>query len=279
MIFCCINASALILKGTDVYFSKSGDQMPVDIIAENAVNGISHYNISIKVDSPDIATVSRLFFPLWAENRLRTELPSPEVWMSADDTGNIIEKGTAHTRLGMVMLSSLGAGETGITLNVNSLVDDDNTELSGSGANDLLLSLVPNKTITLAAPSLTQTSMVSVTPLLTPEVSATTGTRINSFKSQNVSALNYSFTSTITPASSSGYAITFTASEFPQYVSPTTPYYSFSTPEVTKTLSYHVQITEVTQKSEGTDIFGLNSLPFIISGILLIIAFALLIRW
>lgn len=278
VIICGNNVVALSLKGTEVTFLKSGDQVPVDIIAENLENGISRYNISIVVDSPDVATVSRLFFPVWAENRLRTELPSPDVWMSAEDVSNTIKKGTTSARLGMVVLSSLEPGYTGLKIHVTTFEDDDNNDLSGQGATDFAILLVPNKTITMTSPGITRTTLLSVSPTLTLKPTTLTVSKINNTVSKNYSALIPPITNTVTPITSYYYETPLVTSE-PTYEFQTRlASFHDNTPAITITSTPLLSITKRTQNFKWSDITESNSLPLIICGILFFIAFALLIR-
>jgi hypothetical protein len=115
--------SALSLSVDDVQISSIGDTSLIDIILDDAPNGLSGYNLTISLSDPEVANIEEMAYPDWAVIHGNSTLPADHVWMKGVDLNNQIES-KKGILLGTLTVRGNAIGDSAITVAATAMDDD-----------------------------------------------------------------------------------------------------------------------------------------------------------
>ncbi|WP_269851944.1 hypothetical protein [Methanosarcina horonobensis] len=102
----------------------AGESCELFLSVDNLPDGLSGYNLTVELDSPDVAEIQAVSFPEWATLTDVSELPASSVRLKAVDLQEAIGKGANDAELAVLTLKGLKGGSTGITVTVSRMDDD-----------------------------------------------------------------------------------------------------------------------------------------------------------
>ncbi|AKB30300.1 cell surface protein [Methanosarcina siciliae T4/M] len=116
--------SELYFEPSDTVMAGPGDTAEMELLADKLPEGFSTYVLNISVTDPEIARISGVSFPAWADTTSSTETPAASVEIKASDLNQQVEAGASNVTLATVGLEALGYGTANITVSVESFKDD-----------------------------------------------------------------------------------------------------------------------------------------------------------
>lgn len=117
-----VSANVISLENSQV--NAIGDSAAVNMVLDEAPNGLAGYSITVTVQDPSVATITAAGFPGWATMKDNSVLPASSVSMKAADLGEQVQAGATSIPLGTVTLQGLKAGSTTLTATVTRMNDD-----------------------------------------------------------------------------------------------------------------------------------------------------------
>ena len=106
----------------------------VDIALDEALQGLSGYNMTVSLSNPAIAEIIAVNFPAWAALKENSTLPADSFWMKAADLNNQVGANATNIILGTLTIRRDSAGEASINLAVLRMDDDNGKPISPSVA-------------------------------------------------------------------------------------------------------------------------------------------------
>ena len=91
-----------------------GETQSYNVILDSAPDGLSGFNITITVQNPSVAQITRVSFPAWANPKSNSTIPSTSVWCKAVDLNG--DSGTANISLCTILVRADNYGTTNITI-------------------------------------------------------------------------------------------------------------------------------------------------------------------
>jgi len=102
-----------------------GSIAEINLIFDNAQNGLSGYNITVSLSNATVAEISSVSFPDWATIHSNSTLPADSLWIKAADLNDEIKSGAKNITLATITLRGDKQGESDILITVTKM-DDDN---------------------------------------------------------------------------------------------------------------------------------------------------------
>jgi len=130
-------AVAIILIGSTALASSSpevevddgqidtvGSTTTVDIVLNEAPDGLSGYNLTVSMSNASVAEIVSVNFPLWATLHTNSTLPEDSVWIKAADLMDDVKSGATNITLTTLTLRGDNEGTSEIIVTVAKMDDD-----------------------------------------------------------------------------------------------------------------------------------------------------------
>ena len=117
-------ASPVLEASGDFSLQRVGDTGTVMLNLTGAENGLSGYNLTLKLSPFGTAEITSVAFSPWAGIPLNGSLPAEKTWIQAIDLDMVVKPGESSVLLAIVTIRATAEGETILTA-VPSIVDDD----------------------------------------------------------------------------------------------------------------------------------------------------------
>jgi len=121
-----VNRSAISFEIRNLVIPKQFERS-LNLSIDSVPDGLSGYNISISVSNASVINLTSVEFPEWTALFYNSSLPGNSVWLKAVDLNNKVQSGAGNVILGKMKIKGGNPGNASITINVNSM-DDDNGE-------------------------------------------------------------------------------------------------------------------------------------------------------
>ena len=103
--------------------SNTGESVIVDIVLDEATQGLSGYNISVELLSPDVGEIVGVSFPDWATLTDNSSVPADSVILKGVDSGQQITPPSYNVSFGTVTLRGDQEGTSILNITIN-VMDD-----------------------------------------------------------------------------------------------------------------------------------------------------------
>jgi hypothetical protein len=123
MLACTSVASALSLSVKDTQIPSIGDISRIDIILDDAPNGLSGYNLTVSLSDPEVASIEETSYPDWAGIHGNSTLPADHVWMKVVDLNNRVTSDKSIL-LGTLTVRGKTSGTSTVTVAATAMDDD-----------------------------------------------------------------------------------------------------------------------------------------------------------
>ena len=209
-VFCLFLISGLsvegaVLSGTDLGLASSGSTGTLDLMLDEATNGLAGYMLEISFNPGGIAQVTKVNWPsAFVMNSKSPDPPTSEITLVAVDLNDAVTAGALNTILANLEITGLAEGSTEMEIAISELTDDSGSPIDAtvSGSTITVGTVTPTVTPT-ATPTVTPTSEptsepttvpTTIVPTVTPTVEPTAEPTIEPTHTPDTETLKASFT-------------------------------------------------------------------------------------
>ena len=119
--------SNLTVFPQDITLSLSSTTVVNIVVSEIPPTGLSYANISVSL--LEFARITSIEFPTWATLTDNSTLPSSTVWFKVGDLSNQVKAGDTNVVLAKLTIEALNEGSGQISIQINSIQDDNYNEI------------------------------------------------------------------------------------------------------------------------------------------------------
>ncbi|HII01026.1 TPA: hypothetical protein HA351_05020 [Methanosarcinaceae archaeon] len=123
-----------------------GEGTEIRVMADEFPEGLAGYNLTFSIEDPEIAEITEIEFPVWANLTASSDLPAASVYMTAFDGDEMIQAGAESVILGNLTVSGKAFGKTNLTITVEDLDDDSGNPVEATvleGSIEVKMALIP----------------------------------------------------------------------------------------------------------------------------------------
>ncbi len=123
-----------------------GEGAEIRVVADEFPEGLAGYNLTFSIEDPEIAEITEIEFPVWANLTDISGLPAASVYMTAFDGDEMIQARAKSVILGNLTVSGKAFGKTNLTITVEDLDDDSGNSVEATvleGSIEVKMALTP----------------------------------------------------------------------------------------------------------------------------------------
>ena len=154
-----LTAEAATLSGTDISLASSGSSGTIDLMLDDAPEGLAGYQLEISFDPAGIVEISSVNFPAAFSMNSASSLPASTVSIVAVDLMDQVTAGASSTTLATLGISAKAEGSAEMQISITELTNDSGGPITAA---------VSGSKVTVGTGAPTPTKTPTATPTETP---------------------------------------------------------------------------------------------------------------